>query len=405
MASVIKPKGRTKYTVKFKDQHKKKRTTAGFRDKKLSLELGRKLESDAARLRAGEPLQWPDVTAEILGIATPRKTARVWAEVSAEYLADLVRRGSPKGGSHYDDVEEQLAKVARDCGWQTLADVTADSFAAFLDGLRNTGRAPRTLNKYHQCADAFLDWCRSPPRCWLGTNPLDGMARAKGGRQARRRLRRAYAPDELARLLAAAPDRRRIVYEVAAYSGLRREELRRLQKCDCDPTGPRPRWHLRPEVSKNGLAWNLPMLPECAAVLRPLWEALPSPGSLVFGAGRGDEKGQRGRPRNDTGPGVPKITSLYEDLQRAGVDRVDVRGRHADFHSFRYTFCKTVGTALPIQKVKLLMRHLTLGMTADLYADLEMEDVAEEVWDLPPLFRGSAAPLRESRGGAGGSAA
>ena len=106
---------------------------------------------------------------------------------------------------------------------------------------------------------------------------------------------------------------------------------------------------------------------------------------MIFGAGRGSTR-RRGKPRKDTGPGVPKIESLYEDLQRAGVARVDARGRHADFHSLRYTFCKTVGTALPIQKVKLLMRHLTLGMTADLYADLEMEDVAEEVWDLPPLF-------------------
>jgi len=44
---------------------------------------------------------------------------------------------------------------------------------------------------------------------------------------------------------------------------------------------------------------------------------------------------------------------------------------------------------LPIQTVKLLMRHLTLGMTADLYADLEMEDVAEEVWVLPALFNRS----------------
>jgi len=262
-----------------------------------------------------------------------------------------------------------------------------------------------TLNKYHQCVNAFLAWCKAPPRRWLANNPLDGMARAKGGRQARRRLRRAYTPEELARLLAAAPDRRRVVYEVAAYSGLRREELRRLKKCDCDPTGPRPRWHLRPEVSKNGLAWNLPMLPECAAVLRPLWAALPSPGSLVFGAGRGDEKGQRGRPRNDIGPGVPKIASLYEHLRRAGVDRVDARDRHADFHSLRYTFCKTVGTALPIQKVKLLMRHLTLGMTADLYADLEMEDVAEEVWDLPSLFNSTHVNKRqEDRGTAAGTA-
>jgi integrase len=337
--------------------------------------------------------RFPEVSEVYLGLVPlERRGGRSWAEASEEYLADLVRRGSPEGGSHYGDVEEQLAKVGRECGWKKLTDATARGFTTVLDGLREARRAPRTLNKYHQCVNAFLDWCKAPPRRWLASNPLDGIARAKAGRQARRRLRRAYTPEELARVLAAAPDRRRLVYQVAAYSGLRREELRRLKKCDCDPTGPRPRWHLRPEVSKNGLAWNLPMLPECAAVLRPLWEALPHSGSLVFGAGRGEEKGRRGRPRNDTGPGVPKVTSLYEDLGRAGVERVDARGRHADFHSFRYTFCKTVGTALPIQKVKLLMRHLTLGMTADLYADLEMEDVAEEVWELPPLFNCPTAP-------------
>jgi integrase len=350
----------------------------------------------------------PELTNPYLGLVPlERRGSRTWAEASREYLADLVRRGSPEGGSHRRDVGKQLAKAGRACGWKNLTDATAQGFTAFLDDLRDKGRAPRTLNKYHQCVSAFLRWCKAPPRRWLAANPLDGLTRAKGGRQARRRLRRAYAPDELARLLAAAPDRRRVVYEVAAYSGLRREELRRLRKRDCDPTGPRPRWHLRPEVSKNGLPWNLPMLPECAAVPRPLWEALPSPDSLVFGAARGEAKGRRGRPRPDAGPGVPKIGSLYDDLQRAGIERVDARGRHADFHSLRYTFCKAVGTALPIQKVKLLMRHLTLGMTADLYADLEMEDVAQEVWDLPPLFKPAAPAVngrQEGHGTAGGTA-
>ena len=60
-------------------------------------------------------------------------------------------------------------------------------------------------------------------------------------------------------------------------------------------------------------------------------------------------------------------------------------------HSFRYFFCRTVGTVLPIQKVKLRMRHLTLQMTADLYGGLEIADVAEEVWMLPPLFRTTLA--------------
>src|SRR5205823_1590373 len=158
---------------------------------------------------------------------------------------------------------------------------------------------------------------------------------------------------EFARLCAAAPDYRVTVYRIAAYSGLRRIELQRIQRCDCTPTGEQPKWHLRPEVSKNGLAWTLPMLPECAAVLRPIWEAAEPGQPLLWRM-------------------VPDIERLHDDLERAGIARVDERGRHADFHGFRYTFCKVVGGELPIQKVKVLMRHLTLQMTADLYGELEM---------------------------------
>jgi hypothetical protein len=32
------------------------------------------------------------------------------------------------------------------------------------------------------------------------------------------------------------------------------------------------------------------------------------------------------------------------------------------------------------------------SLTADLYGDLEMEDVAEEVWDLPALFGPTESP-------------
>jgi hypothetical protein len=41
---------------------------------------------------------------------------------------------------------------------------------------------------------------------------------------------------------------------------------------------------------------------------------------------------------------------------------------------------------LPIQKVKTLMRHSTIKLSADLYSELGTEDMAEEVWTLPNLF-------------------
>jgi hypothetical protein len=44
-----------------------------------------------------------------------------------------------------------------------------------------------------------------------------------------------------------------------------------------------------------------------------------------------------------------------------------------------------MGERLPIQKVKTLMGHSTIKLTADLYGELGMEDVAEDVWTLPAL--------------------
>jgi integrase len=107
-------------------------------------------------------------------------------------------------------------------------------------------------------------------------NPFDGVDGTKGGPGARVRIRRALTQGELAEVVAAARGEggcgpmRAVAYQVTAYSGFRRGELKRMRKEDCTPLGPRPRWHVRPEVTKNGLAANLPMTPECANALREL---------------------------------------------------------------------------------------------------------------------------------------
>jgi hypothetical protein len=86
------------------------------------------------------------------------------------------------------------------------------------------------------------------------------------------------------------------------------------------------------------------------------------------------------------------------------IPRQDERGRWADFHSFRYTFCTFLGKTLPIQKVKILMRHSTIQLTADLYTDLGLDEVGEGVWSLPRLFqpptRNDALPQAHTRAAA-----
>ncbi len=62
----------------------------------------------------------------------------------------------------------------------------------------------------------------------------------------------------------------------------------------------------------------------------------------------------------------------------------------ADFNRFRYTFCTFVGMKLPIQKVKILMRHSTIQRTANLGIDLVHEEIGENVWALPRLMQKAA---------------
>jgi integrase len=125
---------------------------------------------------------------------------------------------------------------------------------------------------------------------------------------------------------------------------------------------------------KAGRPLNVPMVPECAEAIRARWERLPSPTSPLFGT-----NSERRRVKNQKRTVVPHAATLAEDLRAAGVSREDDQGRRADFHSFRYTFCRLMGERLPIQKVKTLMGHSTIKLTADLYGELRMEDVAEDV--------------------------
>jgi hypothetical protein len=60
--------------------------------------------------------------------------------------------------------------------------------------------------------------------------------------------------------------------------------------------------------------------------------------------------------------------------------------------SSRYRGGTRMGERLPIQKVKTLMGHSTIKLTADLYGELGMEDLAEDVWALPPLAMKSDPP-------------
>ncbi|MCI0458692.1 MAG: hypothetical protein L0Z62_17175 [Gemmataceae bacterium] len=108
------------------------------------------------------------------------------------------------------------------------------------------------------------------------------------------------------------------------------------------------------------------MTPECAEALRALWEATPE-GGFLFPRGIG-------------------AGAFERDRKRAGVPKLDARGRRADFHALRYTFCSLLARTQPIEGVSKLMRHGSLTLTTQIYLDLGLDRIGEGEWILPPLL-------------------
>src|SRR5262245_126260 len=121
-----------------------------------------------------------------------------------------------------------------------------------------------------------------------------------------------------------------------------------------------------PEVTKNGQAANLPMTPECAEAIRDLWLATP-PGGLLFPRGL-------------------FVDCFERDRRKMNVPKLDARGRRADYHALRYTFCSLLAEKLPSQVVSRLMRHGSVELTSRIYLDLGLDRIGEGEWVLPSLL-------------------
>lgn len=269
--SCFKPTGRKKYRIEFVDQHDRPRTIPAFKDGAASRTLGRKLVEDVARLKAGLQPLYAEVTGEHLGLIQG-EARRPIAEVIIEHQRELVRRGSPADGKHVAEAGRILTKIATACNWTCLADIRADHFSRYLADLAEAGKRPRTQHGHQAKLKAFLNWCCQ--QGWLASNPIANIKQVKVGQKGRRRIRRALTPEEFQRLCAAAGDEHRRCYEVAVFSGFRRKELEQMTRVDAAPEGDRPRWHVRPEITKNGQGGELPMLPDCAQALLPRWRVM-----------------------------------------------------------------------------------------------------------------------------------
>ena len=97
-------------------------------------------------------------------------------------------------------------------------------------------------------------------------------------------------------------------------------------------------------------------------------------------------------------PYVPLLRAFNLDLEYAGIEKKDQRGRTLDIHCLRHTF----GTLLALSGVMPrtameLMRHSDIRLTTNIYQHLELVDTAGAVNQLPVVNSANAnSALRQT---------
>ncbi len=295
--------------------------------------------------------------------------SKPFADHLADFERDLIARG--RSAEYIRKVVPRCRRVATECGWTKLGQLTADSFVTWRSAQTCS---PRTSNHHLEAVRCFLEWLRGCGR--IQACPLQAVRKVETrGRQ--KVVRRAYTREELGRLLAVAGPRVPI-YLGAALTGLRFKELRRLRCCDVLLVGPEPTVKIPASIQKTPEYKSLPLAQCVSDAWSPLVKDRPGTARLF-------------------GKGMPSHHTLTADLEKAGIVKRDERGRQVDFHSFRMTFTTFLQQAgVDRRLVMEVARHKDSRLTDIVYTDAERLDLRGAINTLPDLGANAQKNSHES---------
>lgn len=280
------------------------------------------------------------------------------SELLAEYLADL--KALKRSEAYLRQCRVRPTRLFKECRWVYLRDITPESFSSWRARQK---LAQKTIHEHLAQTSSFLRWLLNQRR--IRFNPLDGVTRIP---KTPERLRRAYTPDEITRLMEVAGSRR-IVYLMAIYTGLRRAELHALCWADFHSQNDESWLLVRGATTKNGKDATIPLPANLGAELVILRESRKAkPADLILGSL------------------IPRLPRFRKDQKLAFIPAVDEMGRHADFHSFRLTYCMLLHNSGALPRVaQELMRHSDARLTNSVYTTTSQLPLAHAVSQLPWL--------------------
>jgi len=285
------------------------------------------------------------------------------AEHLAAFLEDVKGRGRrPNTLANYRKV---IGKLCERCGWVTLADVTAQSFASWRV---RSGLTPKFLNDQLGSMRTFLTWMQR--NRLILADPLKYVGKVQGAGS--REYRRALSVDEARALCAVASGTRASIYLLILYTGLRRFELNRIRWRDFDFEAQPVRLVLDAVDTKGGRrAAVFDLRSEVSAMLL-------GARSKACLSGRLDDFAFRGR--------VPSVGMLKRDLAAARIPFRDSRGRCVDLHSLRKTFVTWLSVSgVAPRSAMALARHSDLRLTMGVYTDAAQLHLASEMARMPSI--------------------
>ncbi len=319
----------------------------------------------------------------------------------AQHVADYEKHLKAKANEprYIDLAIGRLKALLAGCKFKSIGQITPSGVANWLRDQRDAnafGKA--TSNDYLVAAKAFCNWLVRERR--FGHNPLAHLQRLNVDTDVRRK-RRVLTMDELDRLIAAAEKSkgrlgrmggadRAIVYRLAAFTGLRAQEIASLTPrafaLDANP----PTVTVEACYSKHRRKDVLPLAEDLCRRLR------------TYLARREKEKRRSGEERLWPGKWYRKAGEILQrDLaaaRQAWVEdatgtaerkcrdhsdylrTVDTAGQVVDFHSLRHGFITHLVMAnVPPKVAQALARHSTITLTMDRYTHLGMGDLVEAV--------------------------
>jgi integrase len=278
----------------------------------------------------------------------------------SQYVADL--NALNRDIQYVKELNNRVLRLIRDCKWEALRDVTSDSFQCWR---AKQNRSPKTLNEYLGSMSSFLSWMEKHER--IAKNPLKNVQKVQtNGKQTR--PRRAFTDDEMGRLLQVA-GKRRVLYLTAVMTGLRRSELKTMDRDDVHLEPKVKYLNVRASTTKNHKQAIMALHPDASNELASLLETLPKSEQAIFA---------------DL---MPNMDQFRADLKAAGIEFINAKGLRADFHSLRHTLATNLAKAGTAPRVAMeIMRHSDMRLTAKTYTDAGQLPIADAVLQLPSLI-------------------